>query len=169
MCNGKRDESGAVLILALVFVIVTGIVGVALASLTSSNLMASTSLQAKRGVEFEADGAVDAAIQMVRYNGMSFSSGGWQKCAPGTGALSIDNATVYVECNESPTTGPGAITPPPGGRAVEFIACNEPSLGCQATGASIDLTAQVTFNDISDTGSPQVGTSVTIVSWNDSA
>jgi hypothetical protein len=165
MCNGQRDESGAVLILALVFVIVTGVVGVALASLTSTNLMATSSLQAKRGVEFEADGAVDAAIQMVRYNGLSFSSGGWSKCAPGTGALSIDNATVYVECIASPPSAD--IVAPPGGRAVEFQACSAPDVGCPTQ--DTDLTAQVIFNDISDAGSQQVGTSVTIVSWNDSA
>jgi hypothetical protein len=167
MFKDKRDDSGAVLILALVFVIVTGVVGVALASLTSTNLIATSSLQAKRGVEFEADGAVDAAIQMVRYNGLSFSSGGWSKCAPGTGALSIDNATVYVECIASPPSS--GIVAPPGGRAVEFVACNEAIAPCQGSGASIDLTAQVVFNDISDTGSPAVGTSVTIVTWNGSA
>jgi hypothetical protein len=168
MFNGKRDDSGAVLILALVFVIVTGAVGVALASLTTTNLMATSTLQAKRGVEFESDGAVDAAIQMVRYSGNAFPvSNGWQKCATGTGPLSIDNATVYVECIQSPTTGPDAVTPPPGGRAVEFLACSQASAPCLP--GDVALTAQVTFDDDSDTGSRQVGTSVTIVSWNDSA
>jgi hypothetical protein len=164
MCESGRDESGAVLILALVFVIVTGIVGVALASLASTNLMASSTLQAKRGAEFTADAGVDAAIQLVRYSGTSFSqTQGWQPCAAGTLPLTMNTTTVWVAC-----TG-GTAVAPAGGRSVEFRACGvNPGPQANCTSA-IDVTAQVVFDDQSDSGNSQPGTSVTIVSWQDSA
>jgi len=160
MCEKERGESGAVLILALIFVIVTGVVGVALASLTSTNLTATSDLQAKRGVEYAADGAVDAAIQIVRYSGANFALGTWAPCAPSTQPLTMDGSTIWVECTM------GTATAPTGGRTVEFQACGvDPVPTCTAS----DLTAQVTFDDNAVGGGPQVGTSVTIVSWNDSA
>jgi hypothetical protein len=158
----RRDQSGAVLILALIFVVVTGVVGVALASLTSTNLAAATGLQTKRGVEFNADAGVDAAIQLVRYNdSVAFTPGTWVPCAPGTPGLAMNGATVYVSCTA------GSATAPTGDRAVEFFACGVRALpnNCSTT----DVTAQVVFDDYSASGSPQIGTSVTIVSWNVSA
>jgi len=160
MCKSERGENGAVLILALIFVIVTGVVGVALASLTSTNLSATSGLQAKRGAEFAADAAVDAAVQIVRYSGATFTSGTWAPCAPNTQPLTMDGSTIWVECTL------GTATAPTGGRAVEFQACGvDPVPTCTA----VDLTAQVAFDDNAVGGGPQVGTSVTIVSWNDSA
>ncbi len=161
MCERGRDESGAVLILALIFVIVTGVVGVALASLTSTNLQATSGLQQKRGTEFAADAGVDAAIQLVRYASATYTAGTWAPCAPGTKPLSMDGTTVYVECTL------GNATPPAGGRSVEFLACGANQRPC--TTAATDLTAQVTFDDNADTGGPQQGTSVMIVSWDESA
>ena len=154
----RHDQSGAVLILALIFVVVTGAVGVALASLTSTNLAAATGLQTKRGVEFNADAGIDAAIQLVRYNPSATFTNGWAICAPGTPGLNMDGAAVYVSCNV------GSAAAPTGDRAVEFVACGVSALGnnCSAP----DITAQVVFDDYSATGSPQLGTSVTIVSWN---
>ena len=157
--NARRDDSGAVLILALIFVVVTGVVGVALASLTTTNLASATSLQAKRGAEFNADAGVDAAIQLIRYNpSTNFTTGSWVPCASGTPGLNMNGATVYVSC-----TG-GTASAPPGDRAVSIVACGSPATGGSCP--DIDISAQVVIDDYSASGSSQLGTSVTIVSWN---
>jgi hypothetical protein len=162
MSNERRDESGATLILALLFVIVTGVVGVALASLTSTNLTATSSFQTKRGLELAADGAVDAAIQNVRYSGTSYTSP--TQCFPIPGnSFSLNGATLYVECSAGSAPLPSGET----GRSVQFVACAVAQSSCPAV--DTDLTAQVTFDDYSDSGVSATGTSVTIVSWIDTA
>jgi hypothetical protein len=65
---GSHDEGGAVLILALVFLIVVGgIVGV-IANSVSAHLEDSTKFQSGRTTQYAATSAVDAAIQSIRYS-----------------------------------------------------------------------------------------------------
>ena len=168
MYESRRDESGATLILALIFVIVTGLVGVALASLTSTNLMAASSFQTKRGAEFTADAGIDAAIQLVRYapaTQTNFGTGptSARACATGTLPLTMNNITVWVSCY-IPVPPASVATPPAGGRVVEFVACGAQQAPCNSS--TVDVQAQVVFDDNSDNGGSQLGTSVTIVSWN---
>ena len=66
--GGARGEGGAVLILAMVFmIVVAGIVGV-LANSVSSHLEDSAAFTTGRNLQYAATSAVDLAIQNIRYN-----------------------------------------------------------------------------------------------------
>jgi IPT/TIG domain len=66
--SGSRGENGAVLILALVFLIVVGgIVGV-LGNSISAHLEDSTAFSSGRSLQYAATSAVDIAIQNIRYS-----------------------------------------------------------------------------------------------------
>src|SRR5580700_11247366 len=62
-----RDENGAVLILALIFLIVVGLVITALLSWVGNSLTDTGSFQTARDVEFGATGAINLAVQNTRY------------------------------------------------------------------------------------------------------
>lgn len=62
-----RDESGAVLILALVFLIVAAFALVGLVVFSGSAIMNTANLKRQRGLEYAAGSATQIAIQAVRY------------------------------------------------------------------------------------------------------
>jgi hypothetical protein len=63
----EDHERGVTLIMALVFLTVGSLIGVALTQLSTSNMTAATSLRLLRTVNYAADGAVEGAIQQNRY------------------------------------------------------------------------------------------------------
>ena len=103
-------EEGAILLLALVFVLVISLLLVALVSLAGNDLLNVSHLKSLRSLEYASDGAVDSAIQAVRYQpdpvGIYSVPG---HCTPGgTASLTIgpsgnptntDTATVQVWCS----------------------------------------------------------------------
>lgn len=62
----RRDESGAALIIALIFVIAVALIITALISLTGTNLASTANLQNDRSTEYAVDGVIDGGIQVVR-------------------------------------------------------------------------------------------------------
>jgi hypothetical protein len=111
----SRDESGAVLILALAFVLIVGLAIGALTALTSTNLKGAESLQQERAREYGADAAVEAAIQAVRYAPASTTCATFPPSPPPAGVSPPFDGMV-VQC---------AIGTPAGlqGRIVQFTAC----------------------------------------------
>src|ERR1700691_1318425 len=65
--KGPRGEEGATLILALVFVLLTSVVMLAIVTLSGTNILNTTNLQNERSLEYSAEGAVQTAVQAVRY------------------------------------------------------------------------------------------------------
>lgn len=61
-----KDESGAVLVLALAFVVFVGVIGVATLEHASTNLRATSRLRPVRALQFSADGAMEGAINKMR-------------------------------------------------------------------------------------------------------
>ena len=62
-----RGEEGATLILALVFVLLTSVIMLAIVTLSGTDILNTTNLQNERALEYSAEGAVQSAVQAVRY------------------------------------------------------------------------------------------------------
>src|ERR1700674_932832 len=93
-------EAGATLVLALVFVLVISLVLMAIVTLSGTNLIDTAQLQNARSVEYAADGAVDAAIQAVRYQPSPITA-----CSTGSGfsfpATINSTPNIVVFCQEA--------------------------------------------------------------------
>jgi hypothetical protein len=61
------DETGAALILALIFLIVAALTLTALVTFAGTGLLVTSGITSQRGLQYGADGAVEIAIQHVRY------------------------------------------------------------------------------------------------------
>jgi Tfp pilus assembly protein PilX len=176
-----RHEEGAVLLLALIFVIAIAFVLLGLLSLSGNDLKNTSNLQSQRALEYAADSAVDAAVQAVRYSYYAFngaspagtnSSG--DDCVPdgtafinpdqNTATLTINDVTMTVDCT-------GSLNPQSKNtRVITFYACTQSS--CSSANAIV--TAVVVFQDYStgyvyDCNSAAnvatCGTGVVIQSW----
>jgi hypothetical protein len=171
MCRRRAtNDEGAVLILALVFLIAVALVLLALVSLASTNLVATSKLDAQRNLEYAADAVVDGAIQTVRSEAPSSLTNPTCPNFPSSTALQPNGENVIVEC----TMGiPAGFY----GRIVEFDACAAPALSFASCQGGAIVRAEVIFNDVSKTcssgatpgcygGTPGFwGTGVTIESW----
>ena len=113
----RRDESGAVLVLALVFLVVGSLIAVALGTEATTIVSNSSNLRTFRTINYAADGAVDGAIEQVRYHGACESF-------PKAGSLQLtSNEYVYVQCANTPvpvitaleTNGSTQLTSPSSG------------------------------------------------------
>jgi len=71
----SRDDAGAVLILALVFIIVIAVVVLALVNLSGNDLLNTSNLKKQRSLEYAADGATTAAVQAVRNSYLAYNGG----------------------------------------------------------------------------------------------
>ena len=190
-----RNESGAILILALLFVVGIAFSVIALTSLVGNDLKSSTNLRSVRQISYAAEGATTASIQAVRYSYYAFNGPGSGAtnssgvCLPdgaaftipdNASAMSIDDTSVYVYCvgvlNSTTSTRNGV---PGESRQVSFFACqllpNEsPSQNETRCLASPTLEAIVLFNDSSSAGvylcsslpnNATCGTNMTIKNW----
>jgi hypothetical protein len=105
----RRDDGGAALILALVIVTVIAISLGALLSLTDTNIRTTVALRGQASTAYEADGAMQAAINNIRNstvpaNGQSCFGGSNTLTLTGFGpdpasvACTPDPASVQVQC-----------------------------------------------------------------------
>jgi hypothetical protein len=152
--NRSSDEGGAVLILALVFVVVIAFMLVALVDLTGNDLLNSVNLHNQRSVEYAADGSVDAAIEIVRYNAGEGGLGEPCPLSSFTGPNNLNGVDVSVNCVPLQPTQPGT-------RMVQFNACPGSVSSC---GSGL-LQAVVTYTDFDTSNAPSVGYSASINSW----
>lgn len=73
--KGDRDDTGAALILALVFVVVAALSVGGLVTFAGNSLLDTAQLKVQRGIQYGADGATQIAIQAVRYRPDFFATG----------------------------------------------------------------------------------------------
>jgi hypothetical protein len=161
-----RDEQGAALILAIVFlVIVGGIVAAGLSSITSG-LNDRNILDAARQREYSADSAIDFAIATVRTMPAPtvFSGPGYTPCGPYSYELNSINGNVYpkmrVDCTPAGTTSLSGFQQ----RDVVFAACIDVGQACGGPSAPIVIRAQVNYEAAGTDASYQV-THTWIQSW----
>jgi Tfp pilus assembly protein PilX len=166
--HNRRGEDGTALIIALVFMLTMGLLTGVLVTLVGTNLMATTNLQSQRVGQYAANGALEVAVQNVRYMSPRATAAncgntsGLEVPIPTSG--STQNLTVY--CASAPLVG---------ARQVTFWACPTSSstsstlLSCQAAAIS---RAQVLYNDVKPAcvGSiggacAQPGTSLNVEQW----
>jgi len=172
----ERDEGGAILILALIFVIIVTLSIFGLITFGGTGILNAANLKGQRSLEFAADGAATAAIQAVRYSNYTFSQTGIADCLPDgailnpatdTQSLTINNVTMWVDCaaTQLPSSQPSVS------RAIIFYAC-QVATGCSGSNATV--VATVYFDDTSPSGlnecSPPTetatcGSGMTIDSW----
>jgi hypothetical protein len=102
----RRDESGAALILALVFVIVGALSLGGLLTFAGSALLDTANLKSARALDYAADGATDIAIQAVRYTPDAYQKPTGRPLTPpqnclGPSSVQIDGYLVAVDCSGS--------------------------------------------------------------------
>ena len=137
----RRDDEGAVLVLALFFLVIMSLIITGLLSWTQNDLINVAHFKAHRSLQYSAGGAVEVAMQNVRYN-YSAPSALPQSCPGTTPSISIDpnSPTMSVWCFTvwQPFS---SVT-----RVVTFLAC-QASVSEAACSANPTLQAVVTFDD----------------------
>jgi hypothetical protein len=147
----RADESGAVLILALVFMVAGAMIVLALASAASNDLTNTTHFASARAQTYAAGGATNVSISDVRsnYTATPLGSANALACPFTPGAIAIGSGTsaVNVWCDTpvptpaQPASGPGV------NRWVEFWACPTSIASGPACATSFTIHAVVGYND----------------------
>jgi hypothetical protein len=149
------------LVLALVFVVSVALVLLAVVTLGGTSLIETANLQNTRSIQYAADGAVDAAIQVVRYQNPVVA------CSPNTsfsaGTINPGISNVIVFCQ---------VAAPSYERQVSFAACTTKSstfAGCQSKAI---VQAEVLYGDVKSgcpsgglSGCTAIGQTATVLGW----
>ena len=172
----RQDDSGAVLILALIFVIIVTISIFGLITFGGTGILNATNLEGQRSLEFAADGAATAAVQAVRYSNLGFNTTSVEDCLPDGAVLNpasptpqtmtVNGITMTVDCTATqlPASQPNVT------RAIAFYACQQAP--CLANNSVVE--AIVYFDDSSASGLDECssptetatcGAGMTIDSW----
>jgi hypothetical protein len=164
--NGDRDESGAVIILALVFLLLTSMVVSALLGQSGNDLKNVSHFESGRSLVYANDSATDVAIQNVRYNPTDCTLSMPTIHIP-TDANPSDDQVVQIWCT-SVSTPSSSVT-----RQVTFLACTESQISAGCSQATPFLQAVIDFDDYSNLQlianpgpcTATCGSSMTVVSW----
>lgn len=158
-----RNESGAILVLALVFMIVIALVLLAVVNLTGSDVSNTSALIDQQSLEYRSSGAMDVAIQTVRYSNTTFTGGSCFSSATGI-PIGSNSPVVYVDCSTVPHAQLSANTGV--SREINFYACETSSTSCSSTNYTIWATVDFVDGPTCATGSiGACGTSESIKSW----
>ena len=99
----RRDERGAALILAIVFMVVIGAVSGAVLSTITSGLSSRVALDDARDREYAADGAIQAAIAQIRAIPASQSyAGPGLPCPTIPDQPPLNGVTIHTDCVAAP-------------------------------------------------------------------
>jgi hypothetical protein len=151
----ERDESGAVLILALLFTLIVGLAVGALATWSANDIVNIGNFKKDRGTLSAAEGAMQAQLSAMRY--------AYATTCPGT-PYALDGVSIVVTC--AATLNPASSA----SRVINFTASP------QGLSSKVLITAQVTYDDFSSvfnkndclasTPSPTTcGSGMTVNSW----
>jgi hypothetical protein len=155
-----RNDSGATLVLALVFLTVTSLIVFALLSWSGNNIKSVGAFQDQRTVNYAVNGAMETAVQDVRYS---------TTACPSTGLVVPSNGlTVDVYCSPNPETEGGTAA----SRVITFKACTS-DVSASACATKPYLQVVATFDDYSSSSimgssilcSATCGTTMRINSW----
>jgi hypothetical protein len=145
--HGSRDESGAVLILALLFLVVVGGLVGSLSTWASNDLSNTKHFAVSRTLQYAVSSATETAIQEIRYTPLLTSQLQASAASPsycwGSGPTSqqtIDNLAVAVWC--STLYNPQSANT----RVVTFSSCPVATSASQCASKPI-LQAVVTYGD----------------------
>jgi hypothetical protein len=89
-------EDGQALLLALAFLLFFGLVIAAILAFAEASVMATTNLREQRAVAYAADGAMDGAIQLGRWN-LAVGAYGASPCV--SYSVTLNGKTATVTCD----------------------------------------------------------------------
>jgi hypothetical protein len=146
-------ETGSAMVLALVLLVAVALLIVAVTNMSANALVNTSNLARQRSLEYAAESATEAAVQVVRtnYNAVQVYDTTDPNCGPQVAGIFspmvVDNppqppTKVWVSCG-------GYVSPMSYTRTVDFYACNS---GTCTAGNSV-LHAQVTFGDFNASNS----------------
>jgi len=155
----RRDERGASLVFAIVFMVVAGAIGAFMTSTVTSGINDSTVLSTVRNRRYAAEGAIEEAITLARTNDGI--------CPATIPPWPLDGFTIRVDCNNSPAV---AVATDPLGNVsvvaqhdVVFSACdNKSGLACSDANQNVVIRARINF---SFTGIPPRLTTTYVQAW----
>jgi hypothetical protein len=156
----SRNDTGATLVLALIFMAVTSLIVFALLSWSGNNIENVAAFQDARAVSYAVNSAMETAVQDVRYS---------PTACPSTGlVVPSNNFTVDVYCSPNPETEGGTAA----SRVITFKACTS-DVSASACAIKPYLQAVATFDDYSSSStigssilcSATCGTTMRIDSW----
>ncbi len=165
----RHDEHGAVLILALIFLVAAGAIITALLGWGGNDIRNVAAFQQNRTLNYAAGSAMQVQIQTVRYDSSACTNSYSSIPIPNPG----NNVTIDIWCSLTQFNPTKANT-----RVVTLTACSDTArLANTCSQANPYLTVVVTFGDYSSTNqfslsspctpamSPSCGTTMTINSW----
>lgn len=160
-------EDGAVLVLALIFMVASALLTVGLLTWSGNDLQSVAAFQQSRELNYAANSAMQTAIQQVRYSTTACPSSGLS--FPSANGLTID-----IWCNPPSPQAEGGTN---ASRRITFTACSSTAVTAHTCSSSNPyLQAIVSYDDYSSTGpNPQLiagvpcsntcGTTMKIDSW----
>jgi hypothetical protein len=165
------DESGASLILALVFILVTSVTVLSLSTLASNGLINVAQFRTPQLARSALDSAMTTAIDEERYTVTPASITSAALCASNVAIPeSNETYTFQIWCSTSEDEGSNTAT-----RSVTFTACPSTSTQTICSSAASLLVASVNFDDYPYHGAPILispnycttycGIAETITSW----
>lgn len=141
-CVGRRTpraDSGAVLILAIAFVLLVSAIGAALAALIMSSSATENTLAQVRNRQYAADAAIQQAITQVRSRARAEAS----PCGTTGYTLTLNGVDVRVDCANALAVVGGSDNVVLAQRNVIFIACLNSGATC--TDSTSIIRAQINF------------------------
>src|SRR5579859_2432839 len=96
--EGKRGDTGASLVLALVFMAATSLIVLGLLSWSQNNLTSISSFQQSRALNYAANSAMETVVGSVRYNPTACPSSGLSIQVPNPNAAY--NMTMDIWCQQ---------------------------------------------------------------------
>jgi Tfp pilus assembly protein PilX len=161
----SHREDGAVLVLALVFMIVIALVLLGVVSLAGNDLLNTSNLLDQQSLEYRSSGAMQVAIQTVRYTNTTFLSPPSSCFTSNTGIQVGQNSPrVYVDCMTVPHSQLPANTGV--SREVNFYACGTSSTSCSSTNYTVWATVDFVDGPTCTSGSfGACGTTESVKSW----
>lgn len=151
-----RDERGATLILAMVFLVLGSFLIVSLATYSESSLFGVANYKTQRNLEYAADGATNAAIQALRYKVGTLPQNNCPSFPSSGPTTAINGVPIQVTCTWQPTSS----SPPQW--TVTFSARYCAASPCTASPL---LTSSVVYYLTDSSGTPTLGKSLTVESW----
>ena len=151
--GSDRDETGAVLILALAFILAIGLVVGTLADWASNSLRNTSQFQSASELHYALSSATNTAIESIRYsplpsnptiaenNGQATPIGEcWTPLSGSASTLTVDGYSVAVWCTTTIDLAQNTT------RVVSFFTCLSTVTAAQCASAPL-LAAQVTYDD----------------------
>ena len=175
-----RDEEGATLVLAVVFIFIVGLLLMSLVSMAGSNIVNTSNLQYDRSLAYAAEAATEAAVQYVRPIGFvpgGLCTGVTTTPPPSPFLIPENGANVSIRVDCGVETGPS-----PYFRQIKFAAClqslgvaclTEPSPYVAIASSQAILVGEILYDDRGPGCTSfippickQPGTTVQVLTWN---